>query len=66
MTVAQRLEAEAIRRNDTTLRRQAFPQEQLIAANELDAMRSQLRISGAINATARALAGKSSDWVCAI
>jgi hypothetical protein len=66
MTVAQRLEAEAIRRKDTTLTRQALPQERLISASELEDMRAQLRISGAINATARALAGKGSDWVCAI
>ena len=66
MTVAQMLEREAQRRHDTTMSATAFPPDRRISSLELDEMRQELRKSTAENATARALAGTDTGWVCAI
>ena len=43
MTVAERLEAEAQRRNDTTLYRTEIPANRRLSSEELDEMRRELK-----------------------
>ena len=66
MTVAERLDAEAARRRDTTVRRQPVSQGELIPAGDLAAMRVRFRLGAAMSATAQTLAGRDSKWVCSI
>lgn len=53
MTVAERLDAEARRRDDTTLQSALLSEGRRITAEELDEMRERLRTSFAIYAAAR-------------
>lgn len=49
MTVAERLDAEARRRSDTTVHSEPLPPGGLIPPEELDKMRRELKVSTAIN-----------------